>query len=239
MSRQKTSTRKQLKTLIILVSVTILYLIYRYQGSADFFILYLNRSFNYSDAQASAQYYQWGMALFVLGFIPALIIKLGFRERVRDYGLQLRRPLMVLLIALLGIAFLTPLVYFGSKNYQFQALYPLVLNAGNSPAAFVKSAFFYFLYYVGYEFCFRGFLFMGIKDDIGDWQALGVSLIATVLLHVSQPQAEMIMAVFAGVAFPLIVKKMRTIWPVVFIHAYAGIALDYWIIMARGGFSYT
>jgi membrane protease YdiL (CAAX protease family) len=143
------------------------------------------------------------------------------------------------LIALLGIAFLTPLVYFGSKNYQFQALYPLVLNAGNSPAAFVKSAFFYFLYYVGYEFCFRGFLFMGIKDDIGDWQALGVSLIATVLLHVSQPQAEMIMAVFAGVAFPLIVKKMRTIWPVVFIHAYAGIALDYWIIMARGGFSYT
>jgi len=236
MTRGRPSIKKQLKTIIILVSVTILYLIYRYQGSADFFILYLSRSFDYTNAQASAQYYQWATALFVLGLIPALIIKIGFKERVRDYGLKINRPLMVLLITLLGIAFLTPLVYFGSKNYQFQAIYPLVLNAGNSPAAFVRSAFFYFLYYVGYEFCFRGFLFMGIKDDVGDWQALGVSLIATVLLHVSQPQMEMIMAFLAGIAFPLIVKKMRTIWPVIFIHAYAGIALDYWIIMARGGF---
>jgi len=236
MPRKTTLERPQLKTLFILVSVTILYLIYRYQGSADFFILYLNRSFNYTNAQACAQYYQWGMALFIIGLIPALIVKFGFKERLADYGLQLRRPLMVLLITLLGVAFLTPFVYLGSKNYQFQAIYPLVLNAGNSPASFGKSAFFYFLYYVGYEFCFRGFLFLGIKDDIGDWQALGVSLIATVLLHVSQPQAEMIMAVFAGVVFPLIVRKMRTIWPVIFIHAYAGIALDYWIIMARGGF---
>ena len=77
---------------------------------------------------------------------------------------------------------------------------------------------------------------MGIREDIGDMQAIMVSLLATVLLHVTQPQSETLMAVLAGFVFPLIVRRLKTLWPGIFIHAYTGIALDYWIIMGRGGF---
>jgi len=228
--------KKTIKTALILCAVTLLYIVYCYEGSSRFFMLFLNRSGVWVTAQARSYYYQWSMAFFLLGIIPLLIIKIGFKERLKDYGIFLKKPIITLFIALSGIAVVTPFVYFGSKRPDLNSLYPLVQNAGRSPGLFLKSSVFYFLYYIGYEICFRGFLFMGIKDDIGDIQAVMVSLIATVLLHATQPQSETLMAVLAGIVFPLIVKKLGTLWPVIIIHAYTGISLDYWIIIGGGGF---
>jgi membrane protease YdiL (CAAX protease family) len=236
MKKDNLAERKTLKTVIILGAITLLYIVYAYQGKPDFYLLFFNRSPIYKDAQAHAQYYQWGVAFFLLGVIPALIVKLGFKEPLKEYGLSILNPLRVLFITLLGIGILTPMIYFGSKNPSIVAVYPLVFNAGDSPTLFLRSSLFYFLYYVGYEFCFRGFLFMGIQDDIGEWQALAVSLITTVLLHVDRSQEEMVLVVLAGVAFPIIVKRLGSLWPAIFIHAYAGIALDYWIVIGKGGF---
>jgi membrane protease YdiL (CAAX protease family) len=227
---------KTVKTFLILFTITLLYMTYTYQGDPEFFLLYLNRSPSFIKAQANAQYYQWVSAFFLLGLIPALIVKIVFRERFTRYGLFGGRPLPVVLITLFGIVIITPITYFGSKRSDMSSFYPLVLNAGDSPILFVKSSLFYVLYYIGYEFCFRGYLFLGIKEDVGEWQALAISLIATVLLHVNRSQGEMIMTIIIGVAFPLVVDRFKSLWPAVFMHAYAGVSLDYWIILRRGGF---
>jgi membrane protease YdiL (CAAX protease family) len=232
MSKEK----KRLKTVLVLFIVTILYTIYRYQGSAYFFISLLDTPLRGNRELALPVYYQWVMAFFLLGVIPMLTVRFGFKERLSKYGFSLKRPLFTLLITLLGIAIITPLVYIGARSPELSSLYPLAKSAGDSPGNFLKSALFYLLYYVGYEFCFRGFLFMGIKDDIGEWQALGVSLIATVLLHVNKPQSETVMAIIAGIAFPIIVSRLGSLLPVILIHAYAGISLDYWVIIQSGGF---
>ena len=167
-----------------------------------------------------------------------LIIKIVFRQKLTRYGLFGGKPLPAVLITLFGIGIITPLTYFGSKRADLASFYPLVLNAGDSPILFIKGSLFYMRYYIGYEFCFRGYLFMGIKEDVGEWQALGISLIATVLLHVDRPQEEMLMAIISGVAFPIVINRCRSLWPAVFSNAYAGISLDYWIIVRRGGFYY-
>jgi len=227
---------KTLKPMFLILSVTILYTIYHYQCSSDFFMLHFNRSISYIKAQAISQYYQWGMAFFILGIIPCLIVRFGLKDKLINYGILFKRPVILIFITLLGIAFVTPFVYIGAKNPEFKSIYPLVHNAGGSPRLFFISSFFYLLYYIGYEFCFRGFLFMGIKDDIGYLNAMAVSLIATTLLHVTQPEGETIMAILAGIVFPIIVKKLNSLWPVILIHAYTGISLDYWIIINSGGF---
>ncbi len=231
------SSRAQaVKTVIILLSVVILYILYRYEGSSRFFIAFLRKSDDFSLVQARSIYYQWGTAFFLLGAIPMCILRFGFRERLGGYGILFKKPFVSLFVTMAGIAFMTPFVYFGARRPELNSLYPLVQNAGDSPVHFLKSSLFYFLYYIGYEFCFRGFLFMGIREDIGDIQAIMVSLLATVLLHVTQPQSETLMAVVAGIVFPLIVRRLKTLWPGILIHAYTGIALDYWIIVGRGGF---
>jgi membrane protease YdiL (CAAX protease family) len=224
------------RTLFILVTVTVLYIIFTYQGSADFYLLHLSRARSFLKSQAHAQYYQWSQAFFLMGVVPLCIVLFVFRERPGGYGVGVPFPLKSILITVLGVVVVTPFTYFGSLRPDLAAVYPLVLNAGGSPLLFAESSLFYFLYYVGYEICFRGYLFMGIRRDVGNWQALGVSLIATVLLHVGKPQSEMLMALLAGVAFPIIVWRLKSVWPAVFIHAYAGISLDYWILLRRGAF---
>jgi hypothetical protein len=224
------------KTCLIIFSVTILYVLYHYQGSSDFFLAYLSRARLFEDAQARSYYYQWGMGFILLGLVPLGIVVFGFRDHPGEYGFVFRRPLVSLMVAIAGMAVITPLVYFGSTRMELAAVYPQVQNASRSAALFWKSALFYFFYYVGYEMTFRGFLFMGIKDDVGEMQAVMISLALTVLLHITQPQLETLMAVLAGLAFPIVVLRLRSIWPVVLIHAYVGISLNYWIILRQGGF---
>ena len=228
--------KKRVKTALILFIVTILYTAYRYQGSAYFFINHFDTPMRTNRELALSVYYQWVMAFILLGVIPMLTARFGFKEKLSKYGFSIPKPLFTLLIALLGIAVITPFVYFGARRPDLSSLYPLVKSAGDSPMSFLESALIYLLYYIGYEFCFRGFLFMGIKDDIGEWQAVGVSLIATVMLHVTRPQSEMIMSIVIGIAFPIIVSRLGSLIPVILLHAYAGISLDYWIIMYGGGF---
>jgi CAAX protease family protein len=224
------------KSFLILASVTVLYTVYRYEGNAVFYLENLNRSVQYMLAQARSVYYQRVMALLLLGVVPMIVSRVFFREKLSGYGLGVERPIVAALISLLGVLVVTPLTFFGARDPRLAAIYPQVQNASGSPLLFWQSAFFYFLYYVGYEFCFRGYLYMGLREDVGEWQALGVSLLASVLLHVTQPQPEMLMSVVAGVVFPLLVRGFRSIWPGVAIHAYVGISMDYWIIMGHGGF---
>jgi hypothetical protein len=225
-----------LKSFVILVSVTVLYVLYRYEGSSLFYLANLNRSPLYMIAQARSVYFQRTMALLLLGIVPMIVVKVAFKEKLSEYGLSVRSPIVALLISLLGILVVSPLTFFGSRDPRLAAIYPQAQNAVESPFHFWQSSFFSLLYYVGYEFCFRGFLNMGIREDVGDWQALGVSLLASVLLHVTQPQIETLMSIIAGVVFPLLARRFRSVWPCVLIHAYTGISLDYWIIVSGGGF---
>jgi len=229
--------RRALKTVCILFTVTILYAVYHYQGSARFFALYLGGAVDPERLQAVSVFYQWTMGFFLLGCVPLVIIRAGLKERILDYGLGMERPGVVLAVVLIGFAVATPFVYFGARREDIAAIYPLVRGASSSPLLFFKSSLFYFLYYVGYEICFRGMLYIGIRDDVGDAQAVAVSFTATVLLHVTQPQSELILAMLAGIAFPLIVKRLRSLWPVILIHGFTGITLDYWIIVHSGGFT--
>jgi len=224
------------KASLIIFIATLMYVLYQYQGSATFFLRYINKKADFLSSLADAYYYQWIMAFFILGVIPALLIKLAFREKIKDYGVFAKRPIILLFITLIGVVLATPFVYFGAKNPRISSVYPLIRNLSDSKFLFLKSAVFYFLYYIGYEFCFRGFLFMGIKEYVGEWQSVFISLAMTTLLHIDRPQVETLMAVVAGFIFPIVVSRVGSIIPVILIHAYVGISLDYWIIFNHGGF---
>lgn len=211
-------------------------MVYRYQGSVSFFLTHFSPRLSNRSATTVAVYYQWCMAFVLLGVVPAAIVKVGFKEKLSWYGVSVQRPLITIFITLVGVVVVTPLAYIGANDPVLSLIHPYVKSSGSSLGRFIESSVFYLLYYIGYEFCFRGFLFMGIKDDVGEWQAVGVSLIATVLLHVNRPQSEMVMAIIAGIAFPIVVSRLGSLFPVILVHAYTGIALDYWIIMRAGGF---
>jgi membrane protease YdiL (CAAX protease family) len=236
MKLSELTERKSLKTVFIILSTAGFFTLHRYLGSFEFFTAHFHQQSLIKDVQASSQYYRWSVAFILYFVLPALIIKIGFRENLRDYGLFIKKPLIALFITLLGIVVVSPFLYYGSKMPEFLSFYPAVHNAGASRYLFFKSSVFYFFFYIGYEFMFRGYLFLGTKDDIGYWQAVSLSTLATVILHVTTPVKEMAISFLLGIIFPIIVDRFKSVWPVILIHAYIGIAFDYWAIINSGGF---
>jgi membrane protease YdiL (CAAX protease family) len=227
---------KKSKTVIIILTTAILFTLHRYLGSFDFLSSHFHRKSLIKDIQAFSQYYRWSVAFVLYFIVPALLIRLGFREKLRDYGFFIQKPIRALFVALLAIAVISPFLYYGSKMPDLLLFYPAVKNAGESRYLFLKSSVFYFFFYIGYEFLFRGYLFLGTKDDIGYWQAVSVSTLATVILHVTTPVKEMALSFLIGIVFPVIVNRFKSVWPVILIHAYIGISFDYWVIINSGGF---
>ena len=67
--------------------------------------------------------------------------------------------------------------------------YPINPSAGKSPAMFTIHAATYLVFYAGWEFHFRGFLQVGLRDRIGGVNALLVQVLASGLLHIGRPSS--------------------------------------------------
>ena len=140
--------RDSLKTLIILILVTVLYTVYRYQGNVSFFLTHFSPRLSNRSATTVAVYYQWCMAFFLLGVVPAGIVKVGFKEKLSWYGVSVQRPLITIFITLVGVVVVTPLAYIGANDPVLSLIYPYVKSSGSSLGRFIESSVFYLLYYI-------------------------------------------------------------------------------------------
>ena len=110
----------------------------------------------------------WALACFVsYTVLPALVIRLVFRERLADYGVKLRGAFADGWVYLVMLAVVGPLVWVASHNLQFQEHYPFYQLPRGEPLwpNFWRWELVYGLQFVGVEFFFRGFLVWGLRGD--------------------------------------------------------------------------
>jgi CAAX protease family protein len=173
-----------------------------------------------ADRLASATRTQFGQLVFwalvsIAGYvIPAVIvIRLLFRERVRDFGLGVRGtwrywPLYAGLMAG-AVPFLVYLAY----SPSFQATYPfydLAPDEGLVP----RMALWWFLYaaqFVALEFFFRGFMVHGLKDRVG-YAAIFVMLVPYNMIHFQKPMPEALAAIGGGAILGTLSLRSGSIW---------------------------
>ncbi|MHA1799397.1 MAG: CPBP family glutamic-type intramembrane protease [Candidatus Helarchaeota archaeon] len=171
--------------------------------------------------------FQFFMAFLLFFVIPLLILKYYFKEKIEDYGMQLGDKKFNAIWTIIGAALL-PLIFFVSNSPDIMNEYPLtrlvLLNGG----LFISFSVIYFVYYLGYEFFFRGYLQFGLKED--DTGKLGIILILTVqttittLFHIGKPLMEIIPAAIIGPIFGYLTLKGKSIiWPVLIFHYALGV----------------
>ena len=167
-----------------------------------------------------------GSGAILLGLVPAIIVKLGFREGLRDYGLQ-RGELKLGLAWAIG---LVPLIlflgYWSSQRPDYQAAYPLNDRARD---CFLLHAVVQMAYYLAWEFHFRGFLLNGLKSRTGTSVAVGVQIMASVLAHLGKPGSEIAGALGGGLFWGLLSVRCRSILPSFLQHWLLGLSLDYFL----------
>jgi hypothetical protein len=185
----------------------------------------------------------WAGVVLVVG-IPCLLIKLVFKQRLRDYGLGLpprgRRKLAVLsALALFGISL--PAFFAGAQNPGMQDVYPFFKDFDSDGDFFVYELG-YLGFFVAIEFIFRGYLLFGlfgIRDRdappgvVGErgplvfgYYAILISMLSYTAWHLGKPLPELWGTLIWGILAGTIALATRTILPIILVHWLLNVFMD-------------
>jgi membrane protease YdiL (CAAX protease family) len=219
------------KATIVLLSAPVLGILFVYLGSKPFYFQHLASAFVLrGNAELTAGLFTFASAFVLLGLIPALIVKFVFQEPLSAYGVRsgdltfgwkafaVVAPVMVLLS------------FSASKMPEFLAQYPLNRAAGDGPLAFAGHAIAYLAFYAGWEFGFRGFVQCGLREEMGDWNAILVQTLASSILHIGKPLEETLGAILGGLVWGVIAFRSRSLLVPLMTHWVLGLSLDLFIV---------
>ena len=213
---------------IVMLAAAVLLVVYQYNGSSAFFRMKF-MPFIAADAPLRPLYpafYWYGCSFVFLGLIPYLLMRmvLGFDVSATgaaagDWRFGLKAA------AVLYLAFL-PVLVAASFLPEMRMKYPLYPQATASVGAFVAYEAAYVLYFVGWEFVFRGLLLFGLKPSIGGGHAVFVQTIPFALLHYGKPEMESLAAVAAGVILGWLALRARSFWYGWLLHSAVAVTND-------------
>lgn len=223
-------TRADGRTAIALLAAIVLTTVHRQACGVD--TLATLSVFDSETARAWA-YHSCTMLLY--GLVPLVLIWLFWkRQPLSGFGVALgdwRFGLAAvgILLPVIAVAFLLP----AAGMPDMQAVYPVDHTASRSVADFLPyAAGRILLFYVAWEFFFRGFLLFGLREAMGDVPALLVSVMPSVLWHIGYPTGELYSSIAGGIIFAWLALRTGSIlWPLL-LHAGIGMVTDISISLA-------
>ena len=224
-------SKKDIHYYIILLSAPVLLSIYRYHGFPDTFDI--NSSLG-SATDTVQRMIQFAVFFFLTLLIPVLYVVFVMKKNLSDFGLKTGNLKIGLKLLTLIPVLVVPIIYFAAKMPDIQGEYPLAKSLLTDKTQLLVYEFAYvLLYYLAWEFYFRGFLLFGLKDRFGVVNAILIQTISSCLIHIGKPEGEIIGSILIGIIFGVIAIKTRSIWYVFLIHASIGVFLDLFIIYGK------
>ena len=181
--------------------------------------------------------FAWWSAWRVLGYflIPVVLIKLVWRERLRDHGLETKGFLEhAWIYALAYLVVFVCVVAVTLRDEHFRTYYPFYDRASRSWADFLAWEVLYAAQFFSLEFFFRGFWLKAMKPALGS-QAIFVMVVPYCMIHFGKPFLETIAAIVAGVFLGTLSMKTRSIWSGFLIHVSVAITMDVSALLATRG----
>jgi membrane protease YdiL (CAAX protease family) len=201
--------------------------IYVYYGTPVFFVENLSEySGRIEKGDLIPQIYRFSCMWILFFLIPIVISRYILKLHIRDLGLCLGDMKSAAKIVAAGILISILPLYLGSFSPEMKAEYPMFRGAMNSASLFALWALLYLLFYIPWEFFFRGFMLFGFSKDVALTRAILIQTMASTLLHIGKPAPETFAAIIAGVAFGLIAWRTRSILAPVALHWGIGVLND-------------
>ena len=179
----------------------------------------------------------WAVSCFTVYFVlPALLVRLAFRERLADYGFKLRGAFADWWVYVVMFAVVGPLVLVASRDPHFQETYPFYRRpTGPLGPDFWRWEALYALQFLGLEFFFRGFLVHGLKHRFGAY-AIPVMTVPYCMLHFFKPLPEAVASIPAGLALGFMSLRTRSIFLGWMIHVTVAVSMDLASLWRQGFF---
>lgn len=215
------------QTTFVLVATGILLIIQMELGSRRFFRQELAHLF--PETWRGLMSWGWwfgiqGMTGFV---IPVLALLVVFKRKPRSIGLGLGDWRFALVVAVLYVPAVVIGTWFLSDSLAFQTKYPHYPPAAINWGIFAAYELLFLMYWVGWEYLWRGFVLFGTAHTFGVY-AIFVQAIPFTILHLDKPFPESILSLVGGIALGALVWRSQSFWIAVPIHAAQMMVLDFW-----------
>ncbi|MHB1947389.1 MAG: CPBP family glutamic-type intramembrane protease [Gammaproteobacteria bacterium] len=133
--------------------------------------------------------------------LPALANKLVYKESLKDLGFVFpEKKLRAVFLIFIGLAILLPYIIFFAYQTEFKSY---SLGTPSVPKFIFMVGVLFPIHYVGEEFFFRGFLFLGLWKRVG-WHSFWITDIIFTLSHIGKPIPEVLLCIPASVVFNFI-----------------------------------
>jgi membrane protease YdiL (CAAX protease family) len=218
----------------ILLLIPILLTIWVYFGKqADFTQLFKGFQHRWNLDFYSA-IYEYLTAFLLMFWVPYFVVKIIFRQKLCDFGFQTGNIRFGIRFVLISIPILVWAAYVGSANGGMQSEYPLAKSTIGHPILFLAVECFFLLYYLSWEFIFRGFMLFGLEKRFGSLAAILIQTIPSAIVHIGKPASESFGAIFAGLVFGYLAIRTRSIYYPLILHAAVGISTDVFVTLRLG-----
>jgi membrane protease YdiL (CAAX protease family) len=215
------------KVIIIFLSVAVLQTISWYYTSRRFF-----RATWFEDLQFERDVYLWEYLywfagdIFTLFVIPALIIKLWFREKLGSYGVAAGDYKAGVKYSIIFLAIMLPVIWVVSSSGEFADAYPMLYDAKLSLRVFLIFETGLVFYIAAWEFIWRGFMLFGLKEKFG-YYSVFIQMIPFLILHNGKPAVEAFSAILGGIALGILALRTGSVLYGIFIHAGIMFTIDF------------
>ena len=176
----------------------------------------------------------WVLVAWAVYFlVPAMVVRLGFRESLSSYGVTFRglgRHLWIYVVLYLCVL---PFVVAVSYTTPFLYIYPFYPEAGRSMADFVVWEALYALQFFALEFFFRGFMIHGLKKRLG-FYAVVIMVVPYCMIHFYKPFLEAMGAIVAGLVLGTLSYVTGSIIPGFLIHFAVALSMDILALIHKG-----
>lgn len=163
----------------------------------------------------------------VTGFVlPALALLLLFRRRPAEIGLGLGDWRLASFLAGLYLPLVAVGTWVLSNDPAFQAEYPHLRSAALDWRIFLIYEALFLLYWIGWEYLWRGFVLFGTARAFG-FAAVFIQAVPFAILHAAKPPAEAYLSILGGIALGALVWRVRSFWIAVPLHAAQMLLIDF------------
>ena len=215
----------------ILIVVPILLTVWVYFGKqADFDQLFKGFQGRWNQDFYSAVF-EYLTAFLLMFWVPYFIIKMVFRKGLKEFGFRIGDTRYGFRFVAIALPFLLWAAYVGSSGSAMQSEYPLAKSTMRHLPLFLTVQVFYLMYYVGWEFLFRGFMLFGLEKQFGAITAILIQTIPSAIVHIGKPASESFGAIFAGLVFGYLAIRTRSIFYPLILHAIVGIGTDVFVTL--------
>jgi membrane protease YdiL (CAAX protease family) len=215
-------------SLILLLVPVILTLWVYYGKQADFDALFKGFSGRWNQDLYST-IYEYLTAFLLMFWVPYFVVRMVFKKSLSEYGFRMGNMRYGLRFVAIALPFLVWAAYVGSSGVGMQEEYPLAKSVVGHWRLFMLVEVFYLIYYISWEFLFRGFMLFGLEKKFGAVTAILIQTIPSAIVHIGKPASESFGAIFAGLAFGYLAIRTRSIFYPFLLHAVVGIGTDLFV----------